>query len=129
MFRFLLFSLVALCFSCENTAQAQNKINADQLVQMLKNEPDAQLIDLRTPAELAETGKIEDAKHINFNSPDFQDQVGHLQKEKTVILYCAAGGRSGKATAQLSKMGFQKIYDYSGGMNDWKASGRKTVGQ
>jgi rhodanese-related sulfurtransferase len=42
-------------------------------------------------------------------------------------VYCAAGGRSGKATALMAKLGFKNIFDYSGGMSDWQAKGKKTV--
>jgi rhodanese-related sulfurtransferase len=94
---------------------------------MLRKDKTVQLVDLRTPGELQQTGKIEGAKHINFNSPDFQKQIGQLNKKKPVLLYCAAGGRSGSAADMLKKMGFQKVYDYTGGMNDWKSKGKKTV--
>jgi rhodanese-related sulfurtransferase len=121
------FSVLLFCLSCANPSSAQQKINADELAQVLKNEPGVQLVDLRTPGELAQTGKIAGAMVINFNSPDFQNQVEKLDKEKAVIVYCAAGGRSPRAAAQMTKMGFKKIYDYAGGMNDWKAKGKPTV--
>jgi len=121
------FSVLLFCLSCANPSSAQQKINADELAQVLKNEPGVQLVDLRTPGELAQTGKIAGAMVINFNSPDFQSQVEKLDKEKAVIVYCAAGGRSPRAAAQMTKMGFKKIYDYAGGMNDWKAKGKPTV--
>lgn len=111
--------------SCSQHAESQNKIDAAQTETMLKSDSSIQLVDLRTPAELNATGKIEGAKTINFNSPDFQSQVAQLDKEKPVIVYCASGGRSPRAAAQMVKMGFKKVYDYSGGMNDWKAKGKK----
>lgn len=120
---FLLLSL----FSCAPNTQAQTKIDAAQTEAMLSADTAVQLVDLRTPAEVQQTGKIAGAKHINFNSPDFQAQMAQLDQEKPVIVYCAGGGRSGKATTQMEKMGFKKIYDYSGGMNDWKSKGKKTV--
>jgi rhodanese-related sulfurtransferase len=127
MQKLLFFSVLLFCLSCANPSSAQQKINADELAQMLKNEPGVQLVDLRTPGELAQTGKIGGAMVINFNSPDFQSQVEKLDKEKAVIVYCAAGGRSPRAAAQMTKLGFKKIYDYAGGMNDWKAKGKPTV--
>ncbi len=106
---------------------AQTKLDADQTAAMLRTDTSVQLVDLRTPAELQQTGKITDAKHLNFKSPDFQAQIALLDKEKPLIIYCAAGGRSGKAAAQLVALGFKKVYDYTGGMNDWKQRGLKTV--
>ena len=123
----LLLSLVLLGLSCAHKSDAQNQIDATKMEQMLKSDASIQLIDLRTPAELQQTGKIEGARHVNFNSPDFQTQIASLDKDKPVIIYCAAGGRSGKALPQLLLMGFKNVYDYTGGMNDWKAKGKKTV--
>ncbi len=123
----LLFFLLLLCLSCANSSNAQQKINADELTQIIQKEPSTQLVDLRTPGELAQTGKIAGAKVINFSSPDFQSQIEKLDKNKPVIVYCAAGGRSPRAAAQMTHLGFKKIYDYTGGMNDWKAKGKPTV--
>ena len=123
----LLFILISGLAACVPTATAQTVLNAAQTETMLRQDKSTQLVDLRTPAELNQTGKIEGAKHINFNSPDFQAQIAQLDKNKPVIVYCAVGGRSPRAAALMVKMGFQKVFDYSGGMNDWKAKGKKTV--
>ena len=126
MKKIILFLLVALT-ACSDSAQAQTKIDAAQTEALLQQNKTIQLVDLRTPGEVEQTGKIERAKNINFNSSDFQMQIAQLDKNQPVIVYCAAGGRSGNAAPQLVKMGFKKVYDYSGGMNDWKKKGKKTV--
>ena len=123
----MLFALLFGLFACTHPSPAQTVLDAAQTEAMLQSDKTVQLVDLRTPAELKETGKIEGAKVINFNSPDFEAQITQLDKEKPVIVYCAAGGRSPRAAAKMVKMGFKKVYDYSGGMNDWKAKGKKTV--
>jgi rhodanese-related sulfurtransferase len=123
----ILFFLLATLFSCTDKTLAQIKLDATQTETMLQEDKSVQLIDLRTTNELAETGKIEGATTINFNSPEFQEQIAKLDKEKPVLVYCAAGGRSGKAAAQLTKLGFTKVFNYAGGMSDWKAKGKKTV--
>ncbi|MBP6794972.1 MAG: rhodanese-like domain-containing protein [Saprospiraceae bacterium] len=108
-------------------AGAQSKIDATKL-QLLKSEnKKIQLVDLRTPGEINKTGKIDGALSINYSAPDFESQVASLDKEKPVILYCAAGGRSAKAAGVLSKKGFKTVYDYTGGMSDWVSKGLKTV--
>ncbi|HNG89871.1 MAG TPA: rhodanese-like domain-containing protein, partial [Saprospiraceae bacterium] len=93
----------------------------------MQKDKTAQLIDLRTPVEVKQTGVIPGAKVINFNAPDFSTQVGRLDKKKPVIVYCAAGGRSPRAAQQMKQAGFKTIYDYTGGMNDWQSKGKKTV--
>ncbi|WP_350284364.1 rhodanese-like domain-containing protein [uncultured Croceitalea sp.] len=80
---------------------------------------DVQLVDVRTPEEY-EAGHIGDA--VNFNIIDselFLSQIDGLDKEKPVYLYCKMGGRSNRAAELMKKQGFAKIYDYSGGYNDW----------
>lgn len=119
--------LLLTLLSCTEITQAQTTLDAAQTESMLKQNPSLQLVDIRTPAEWQQTGVIEGAKRINFNSPDFQTQIAQLDKSKPVLIYCASGGRSPRAAAQMTKMGFKKVYDYTGGMNDWKAKGKKTV--
>jgi rhodanese-related sulfurtransferase len=123
----LLFLLLVTLFSCSQSAQTQNVLDAAQTENMLKSDGTVQLVDVRTPSEWQQTGVIEGAKRINFNGSDFQEQVAQLDKNKPVIVYCAAGGRSPKAAAAMTKMGFKNVYNYAGGMNDWKAKGKKTV--
>ncbi|MEY3195147.1 MAG: hypothetical protein RIQ78_1244 [Bacteroidota bacterium] len=126
MQKLLFLSLITL-FSCSQNAQTQNVLDAEKTENMLKSDGSVQLVDVRTPSEWQQTGVIEGAKRINFNGADFQEQIALLDKNKPVIVYCAAGGRSPKAASMMTKMGFNKVYNYSGGMNDWKAKGKKTV--
>ena len=122
----ILFSLLFFA-ACTQQNPAQSNVDASQLEQMLQKDPLLQLVDLRTPAELQQTGKIEGARVINFTSADFQTQIAQLDEDKPVIVYCAAGSRSPRAAQQMTKMGFKKVYDYKGGMNDWLSKGKKTV--
>jgi rhodanese-related sulfurtransferase len=124
---FLIFTMLLLGFACTESTQAQSKLNADQVENMLKANKPVLLLDVRTPAEIQNTGKIAGAVTINFSSPDFQAQLTSLDKEKPVIVYCAAGSRSPRAAAQMTKLGFKTVYDYPGGMSDWLSKGKKTV--
>jgi len=45
-------------------------------------------------------------------------------KNKPVVIYCAAGMRSMRAALQLAQMGYQDIYSVAGGIGRWKAEGR-----
>jgi len=123
----ILFILFLTQMACTQPAPAQSLLDAAQTEAMLKTDKQVQLVDLRTPGEIKQTGKIEGALEINFTGPDFQTRIAKLDKEKAVIVYCAAGGRSPRAAAQMQEMGFKKVFDYAGGMNDWKAKGKKTV--
>lgn len=39
-------------------------------------------------------------------------------KEQTIITYCASGARSKKAVQMLRKMGYQNLYEISGGLDN-----------
>lgn len=79
-----------------------------------------QVIDVRTPKEY-DSGHIKDAININFYDDDFIDQIAKLDKSKPIVVYCAVGGRSGKAYDKVKKLGFPSFYDIDGGMKAWKA--------
>ncbi len=127
MKQLLFLAIVILPVSCTQNAKVQHQIDAAQTERMLQADASIQLVDLRTPGELQATGKIAGAIPINYNSPDFKSQMAQLDKEKPVIIYCASGGRSGRARPQLEAMGFKQVYEYAGGMNDWLAKGKVTV--
>ena len=76
------------------------------------------LLDVRTPPEIAE-GKIAGAKELDFRSPDFSEKVGTLDKEKTYLIYCRSGGRSGNTCKMMADKGFKKLYNLKGGYNAW----------
>ncbi len=78
-----------------------------------------QLIDVRTPEEYA-SGHIGNAVNYNIlNKDTFIIQIQKLDKNQPVYLYCKIGGRSNRAANLLKEQGFKKIFDYSGGYNDW----------
>jgi rhodanese-related sulfurtransferase len=83
------------------------------------NDPNVIVVDVRTPEEYA-AGHIENARLINFYDTNWSEQMSQLDKNKPVIVYCAVGGRSGKAYATLQKLGFKSIYDMKGGFDAWK---------
>ena len=89
-------------------------------------EPQVQLVDVRTPEEFNE-GHIENAVNINFMSDDFDANVAILDKEKHVMVYCKAGGRSAKAAARLKELGFKAITDLEGGISNWTSKNKPTV--
>lgn len=119
--------LAAGIMSASCSAPAQSVVDAAQLENMLKKDKNIQLVDIRTPAEWQQTGTIEGASRINYYDADFRTQISKLDKEKPVVVYCASGGRSPRAAAALTQMGFKKVYDYAGGMRDWLAKGKATV--
>ena len=80
---------------------------------------DYQLIDVRTPEEVAQ-GAIEGSVNIDFKSDDFKAKIAALDKSKPTLVYCAGGYRSGKAADQMKEMGFVYVIDLDGGFSAWE---------
>ena len=77
------------------------------------------VIDVRTSAEFSE-GHIKNAVNFDYFSKSFKATISNLDKKKTILVYCAAGGRSKSACADFKKLGFNKVYNLIGGYDDWK---------
>lgn len=101
-------------------------VDADTFRQLMTERPDAIIIDVRTPEEV-NAGMIEGAEHIDFYNSDFADQLNQLDPEKPVLVYCAAGGRSGKAMEIMHEKGFKEVYNLAGGFRGWSAGGFPVV--
>ena len=98
---------------------AQNRVSQTEFKKLMKD-PSAQIVDVRTSKEVAE-GKIAGSMNIDYFSASFiATAQKKLDKNKPVLVYCAAGGRSASAAKDLKKAGFKKVYDLEGGYDAWK---------
>jgi len=96
------------------------------LIQNNKNNPDFVIIDVRTPEEFA-SEHIENALNIDYYSETFRDELNKLDKNKTYLVYCRSGGRSGNASTIMKKLNFREAYNMLGGINVWKSEGLPTT--
>ena len=85
----------------------------------LMNDGDVVVVDVREPSETV-GGKIAKAIQIPYSS--ISKRIGELDKhkEKTLLVYCKTGARSGAACRELSKSGFEKVYSLNGGITAWQ---------
>lgn len=94
-------------------------ITAQELNKQLNNGSDAQIVDVREAAEVAE-GMIAGARHIPLG--ELPARLGELDKALPVVAVCRSGRRSAAAAGQLAAAGFTS-YTMTGGMLDWSAAG------
>ena len=80
--------------------------------------PNTVLLDVRTPGE-TRNGIIEGARELDFRSPDFEQAVSELPRDKTYLVYCASGGRSSQTCERMTEMGFDRVYNLEGGYSAW----------
>ncbi len=89
---------------------------------LLINRDQAKVVDVREPDEFA-TGHLPDA--LNIPLSQLSKRLGELEsmKEFPLLVYCASGGRSSRACADLSKHGFDKLHNLNGGVSAWQKAG------
>lgn len=87
---------------------------------------DLVILDVRTPEEFAE-GHLDGATMLDFYEPDFADRLAELDPDKSYLLYCRSGNRSGQTAALMEQLGFRDVADVDGGILAWTADGHPVV--
>ena len=98
-------------------AGSHQDLYSDAFQAKLNGQPDAILLDVRTPDEF-NSGKIPGAININVMDSSFIEEISSLDKSKTYFIYCLSGGRSGRACAIMANQGFD-VYNLAGGISSW----------
>jgi rhodanese-related sulfurtransferase len=89
--------------------------------EMIQNDNNVTLLDVRTVEEYKKDGKIADAKLIPLGElSNNLNNLNMLDKSKKVLVYCRSGSRSASAARMLENNGFTVI-NMSGGINSWKS--------
>jgi rhodanese-related sulfurtransferase len=89
---------------------------------------DTLIVDVRDMTEVEKTGKIAGATHASRGLLEFKadpESPFHdktFNKDKTVIVYCASGGRSALSGKTLKDLGYERVYNV-GAFKDWVESG------
>ena len=103
------------------------KITPAEAKDMIGN-GNALVVDVRDAPEVEKSGKIAGSVNVSRGMLEFRadpespyhDKV--FAKDKTVILYCASGGRSALGGKALKDMGYTKVFNL-GAFKDWAESG------
>jgi rhodanese-related sulfurtransferase len=86
------------------------------------------VVDVRDAPELEKSGKVAGAVHhsrgmLEFRAdPESPYYDKSFARDKTIIIYCASGGRSALAGKVLKDMGYGQVYNM-GAFKDWADSG------
>ena len=105
-------------------SKADTKIvHADPVeAKKLVSEKKVEVVDVRTPKEY-EGGHIAGAKNIDFQAADFEKKLAELDRGKTYLVHCAAGGRSTKSLESFKKLQFKSVVHLDGGLRVWEKAG------
>jgi rhodanese-related sulfurtransferase len=88
--------------------------------QALMTRGDVLIVDVRDPSEVQASGKIKDAVNVSRGMLEFRadpESPYHnpaFQKDKTVLVYCASGGRSALVGKTLKDFGYATVYNVGG---------------
>jgi rhodanese-related sulfurtransferase len=83
---------------------------------------------VRDAAEVASSGKVAGAVHVSRGMLEFRadpESPAHdkaFDKAKTVIVYCASGGRAALSGKVLKDFGYASVFNL-GAFKDWVESG------
>lgn len=123
-FRSILILFISFTLLSCNGQPSKNiqTIAPEAFAKKINETPKAQILDVRTPEEYA-SEHIDNAVNVNWLGDSFVSGAEKFDKSKPVFVYCKSGGRSAKAAAKLTELGFKNIYELEGGMMKWNAAG------
>ena len=96
----------------------------------LVGRPDVLFLDVREPAEVAASGKVAGAVAVPRGLVEFRADPASpmhdkaFDRAKTVVTYCASGGRSALVGHTLKEMGYENVRNL-GGFKGWLDAGGK----
>ncbi|HFQ81256.1 MAG TPA: rhodanese-like domain-containing protein [Desulfobacterales bacterium] len=99
-------------------------LTPQQVMRLIGETPDLLIVDVRSPRELKE-GKLQNSVLVPFWNIMRGDY--NLPKNRTILLYCAVGGRSYAAMQIMARKGYPKLYNLKGGIAQWKKEGLPVV--
>jgi rhodanese-related sulfurtransferase len=103
------------------------KITPAQAQEMIAND-NTLVVDVRDAPEVEQSGKVAGAVHVSRGMLEFRadpESPYHDQnfaKDKTVIVYCASGGRAALGGQALKELGYAEVYNL-GAFKDWAEAG------
>jgi len=113
--------------AAEMVAEAKSKVRAitPEEVSEMGN---ILIVDVRDAPEVEASGKVPGAVHVPRGMLEFRADPSspyhdkNFDPSKTVVLYCASGGRSALAGAALQELGYTDVRNM-GGFKDWIEKG------
>jgi len=122
-------TIVALAFiSLSTTAcgQTAKSVTVEEAKTMIEKNAKVVVLDVRTPGEW-NGGHLKNAKHADIQSSDFEQKIASIDKNATILVYCAAGGRSSRAASMMVQKGYKNVINMAGGINAWNVAGYPTT--
>lgn len=119
-FLVLIAMMVYLVITSCNGNKSASELNPKEFKEAISQHKDAIILDVRTPEEFAKM-HLENAINIDFNNPEFENQITSLAKDKKIYIYCQGGSRSAGAAIKMKELGYSDIQELKGGIVAWNS--------
>ncbi|MGB9737471.1 rhodanese-like domain-containing protein [Chloroflexus sp.] len=120
--------ILTACGTAATTTSPATKLPAEINVARLKTMLDRQenffLLDVRTPQEFVQDGRIAQSTLIPLQ--ELEQRLSELPTDKPIVCICRSGNRSAAACDLLRSHEFEAI-NVAGGMRAWAAAGYPMV--
>ena len=95
------------------------------LLAQLKAQPETVVLDVRTPAEVDDSGHIAAPHFLNITRGllEFRIEAAVPDKRTPIVVYCGVSQRSPLAADTLMKLGYTNVRNYRDGFVNWKRAG------
>jgi molybdopterin/thiamine biosynthesis adenylyltransferase/rhodanese-related sulfurtransferase len=103
-----------------------SEISVEETHELLQKKEPVVLLDIREEEEIA-TGYIKGTLFLPQGR--LEKEIGNLlpDKDVPVVVYCAGGIRSLKATQVMQEKGYKNVFSMAKGMDGWEAAGYEVV--
>ncbi len=98
---------------------SQQTIHVQDLCQLLDQDFDPSILDVRSEAELNNNGRISRAQHIHITQ--ISERRAEVPKDRKVYIFCGSGLRSMIAASYLERHGWKDLVVILGGIAGWKS--------
>ncbi len=123
---FLMIATISVA-GCTGTDGVWTEVDAAQFAELIDENPNAFLLDVRTQYEWENDGHIEYATLIPHDQIDEQEDSLPDEKDSPILVYCRSGNRSGEAAKSLLSLGYTNVTELDTGINGWKDAGYSVI--
>ena len=95
-------------------------ISPKQAQELIDNEKDVFILDVRTKEEYRES-HIKGSNLIPLQ--ELEQNINKIPKDRKVVVHCASGKRSAQACEILKNKGLKELYNVEGGILRWQKEG------
>lgn len=127
---------ISVFLIASGTALAENKspdfidgttrVTAEQVVELVTNTPELVVIDARKTSDRDEAGWIEGSIGLPNYDTNEDSLKKHIASKSTPVLFYCNGvkcGRSVESSKKAVSLGYEKIYWFRGGWEEWMQKG------